>query len=752
MGAIEHLKTLVREYSPFGVLAPQKPRHLLALLETLQENYGRWHRAWKVLNGPCNGCAVQTDGLKDNVLPHQPHLCLVRMGLIEEVLRDEADLSAFADAAKVARMGNDRIERLGRLTGPMLWRRGEKGYRTVSFAEAYDLAAEWIEGRRGSRCGFFTTSKAVGNEEYYAFQQFARVVGKTNNVDSCARQCHAASVTALKATVGVGASSGTLSDFMNTDVLVLAGTNLANNQPLTLRYIEKGRARRGGRPYVIVINPYREPGLERYWVPSSPRSALFGSRICDDFVQVRAGGDIAFFNGVVKILIEESLLTGEHRAFIETRTNGFEKLADALAGQSIDDLAEAGGATTEQMRRVAMVLARCENAVFCWGMGLTQHRRGTDNVKAIMNLALVLGQLGKAHAGVAPLRGQSGVQASGECGVAPDIFPGGSTVNAESAKRFSAVWGAKVPARRGLATGKMIETADRGKIELLMSLGGNLRETMPDRRYVQRVLSKVPYRIRLDVMMNSEAMIEPGEASLVIPIRNWYEWDSVFTTTATDRTIRAFRGTLPMRWAGLPESWFALREIARRVLGDELRGFSYQSTQQIREMMARTIGVYEGIASLSQPHRQMQWGGEYLFKNGFTNMPQHRAVFSVLKPDAHKVPEGCLMLSTRRGFGQWNSQHRISVAKDSLTGATTRKAVLMHPDDVASLGLNHGERIRVTAEHGASVEGVCWADGGMRPGHVQAFWPLANDLIRRGVYDKPSCEPDYNVVVRVVKI
>ncbi len=749
MSLQDKTRAIFERYAPFGVLARKKPRHFLAVLRTLRETHGSWHKAWQMLNGPCNGCAVQTDGLRDNVLPNSPHFCLVRLGLLEEALRKDAPPRAFADAAKIRKLGNDRIERIGRLTSPLLWRRGGKGYEPISFDDAYALAGGWITEQRGDACGFFTTSKAVGNEEYYAFQQFARVVGFTNNVDSCARQCHAASVTALKATVGAGVSSGTLSDFMNTDVLVLAGTNLANNQPLVMRYIERGRATRGGRPYVIVVNPYREPGLDRYWVPSSVRSALFGSKICDEYVPVRIGGDIAFFNGVLKVLIEDALLTDKHRTFIQTRTSEFEGVAELLAKSSLDELAGAAGVPIEKIRRVAMVLARSENALFCWGMGLTQHRRGTDNIKAFVNLALATGQLGKPNAGVAPLRGQSGVQASGECGVAPNVFPGGAPVNESSAERFSEFWSAPLSAKPGLATGPMIEAAECGDIKLLMSLGGNLRETMPDRSFIEKTLRKTPYRIRLDVMMNSDALIEPGEASLIIPIRNWYEWDSVFTTTATDRTIRAFRGTIPRDHRDLPESWQALKQIAGRVLGSDASGFDYAHTQAIREMMDRTIGVYEGIADLSEPHRQMQWGGPYLFRNGFAGMPDNRARFATVEHDRTKTPAGYLTLTTRRGFGQWNSQHRVGANKDSLSSAVSRRDILMNPQDASDRSLVADQKIRLTTPAQASILGVCRPDADVRSGSVQAFWPLANDLIPLGIYDQPSTEPDYNVAVRI---
>ncbi len=744
----DELSSAVTKYTPLGILNNRKPRHFKGIASMMGDTYGQWHKAWKVLNGPCNGCAVQTDGLRDNVIPHSPHFCLVRLGLVEEALRPLAAPDAFADVAAIRKLGNDAIERLGRVGTPLIWRKGTSGYQPISFEEAYDLAAEWIRKHRGDECAFFATSKAVNNEEYFTFQQFARVVGQTNNVDSCARQCHAASVTALKSTVGVGASTGSLSDFVEADALLLAGTNLANNQPLVMRYIEQGRRKRRGKPFVIVVNAYDEPGLDRYWVPSQWRSALFGSQICDEFVHVRTGGDVAFFNGVLKILIEDKLLTDDHHAWIDQHVSGFDELRSALSEQSIADLSEQSGASHEQLRRVAMVLARSPNIVFCWGMGLTQHRTGTDNVKGIINLALVLGQLGRTKAGLAALRGQSGVQATGECGVAPNIFPGGVPIDATSASHYGTLWGATLSDNPGLPTGKMVTAAANGDINVLCGLGGNLRDTMPDRSFIERALSRVPYRIRFDVMMNAETMIEPGEASLVIPIRNWYEWDSVYTTTSTDRTVRAFQGTLAGENKHLPEAWIAFREIAKRILGDDLTGYNYANTQDIREMISKSIIMYDGIERLRYPHQQMQWGGQYLFRDGFTNMPNNKAVFSILKPDLPEVPEGHLLLSTRRGFGQWNSQHPPAVRKDSFSGATTRQAILMHPDDVARLSLEHKQPVTVTSKVG-STKGVCWSDDHVRPGHVQAFWPVANDLIEYGIYDEPSCEPDYNVAVTI---
>ncbi len=742
-------KNWLAEHVPFGIMQPNKPRHFLAILDTFAENWGQWHKAWRVLNGPCNGCAVQTDGLRDNVLPNSPHFCAVRLSLIEEVLRPDFDPCILSDVRKLRRLSNTTIERLGRIPTPVIRRRGDKGFATLTFDEAGDLAAQWIAKHRGDTCGFFTTSKGINNEEYFAFQQFARVVGGTNNVDSCARQCHAASVAALKSMVGLGASTGSLSDFIEADLLVLAGTNLANNQPLTVRYIEHGRRTRGGKPYIIVVNAYRERGLERYWVPSSPRSAVFGTKLCDQFVQVRTGGDVAFFNGVLKLLIDEQLLSPARRKFIQDRTLGFDEVRQSLAAQSFEHLEAHSGVPRTVMLDVARRLAASENSLFVWGMGLTQHATGSDNVKSVINLALALGQLGKPDSGLAALRGQSSVQAAGECGVAPNIFPGGAAVTRESASRLAEIWNGPVPDRPGLATGPMLEAIDAGAIKLLVAMGGNLHDTMPDRAFVRGALNRLPYRIRFDVMLNREALIEPGEALLIIPVRNWYEWSSVFTTTSTDRTIRAFRGTLDGAHRHLPESWRALAAIARRVLGEGVPGFDYASTDDIRRSMDRCIPMYRGIDALDAPHKQMQWGGPFLFADGFPDMPGGKAHFAALTPANRAIPDGHFAVSSRRGWGQWNSQHLAGVRKDTFTGATSRRAILMHPADAQSLQLARFDEIELMAPHGATYRGFCWPDDAQQPRHLQVFWPSSNDLFPRGMYDPASMEPDYNTFVTV---
>src|SRR5262249_46286701 len=259
---------------------------------------------------------------------------------------------------------------------PMVHRRGDDRLHRVSWDEALGIVAEELRETAGERMGFFATSRGLVNETYYAFQKAARLLG-SNHVDLCARLCHPASVAGLKDTLGIPAPTCSLKDMIGSDLVVIMGSHLANNQPVTMKYLTYAK-RRGTR--IVVVNPMREPGLERYWVPSDVRSALFGTKLMDDFFQVAVGGDIGFLNGVLKHMIERGWTDP---AFIAARTAGFEDLAAQLAREPWESLERAAGLSRADMLRFAEQYARAKSAVFVYSMGLTQHRFGVGNVKAL---------------------------------------------------------------------------------------------------------------------------------------------------------------------------------------------------------------------------------------------------------------------------------------------------------------------------------------------------------------------------------
>jgi molybdopterin-dependent oxidoreductase alpha subunit len=731
--------TLLSRIVPFG-LGQVKPHHFREMAAVVWENKTELPYAWNILrHGVCDGCSLGPRGLRDDVMDGI-HLCTTRLKLLKLNTMGALNPSRLGDVERLGRLNNEKLRALGRLPYPMIRRKSERGFTRVSWDEALDVVGAAIRHASPQRMGFFATSRGVTNEVYYVFQKLARTLG-TNNVDLCSRLCHAASLYGLKATLGVGAPTCSLTDLIGADLVAIFGSDLANSQPVTTKYLYYAK-KKGTR--VAVINPMREYGLERYWVPSVPASALFGTKLMDDFFQVRVGGDIAFINGVLKALIEMNRLDHE---FIAHHTDGFDGVKEALRHQPWETLERGSGLPRLQMERFAQIYSHAKNAVFVYSMGLTQHEFGVDNVKAIVNLALARGMLGREKCGIMPIRGYSGVQGGGECGAEPDRFPGGFEMNEENARRFSNLWRHPVPSAPGLRVTQMIDAAHKGELELLYSVGGNLLESLPDRRFVGEALARVPVRVHQDIVINRTMLVDPAEVVVLLPGQTRYEQRGGGTTTSTERRIR-FTPEIPGHRVGesLPE-WEIPCLVARRAMPNGALLFPYADAQEIREEMGRVMPIYQGIELLKQEGDSLQWGGPYLFKGGnFSNMPDGRALFSALTPPEHTVSDGRFYLSTRRGK-QLNSM--TFGTNDRLTGTKRRDAIFIASEDAENLGLADGASVLLRSDTGEMAGVIQLAP--VKIGTLQAYWPEANVLIARRT-DPVSGEPDYNTEVRIEKI
>jgi molybdopterin-dependent oxidoreductase alpha subunit len=710
-------------WKPFG-LGEQKPHHYLAIAQAAWENRDNLAYAWRILDhGVCDGCSLGPAGLHDDTL-EGVHLCLTRLQMLRLNTMPAMDAGRLEDAAALTGWPERELRGLGRLPYPLLRRRGDRGFRRITWDEAVEMAGARLAAADPHRVAFYTTSRGLTNETYYVAAKVARLLG-TNNIDNAARLCHAASTVALKQAIGWGASTCSYSDWIGTEFLAIFGSHLANNQPVSVKYLHYAK-KAGTR--IVVVNPYREPGLERYWIPSVTESALFGTRLMDDFFQVRVGGDIAFLNGVLRHLIENNWVD---RDYVRANTTGFDELQREVLAQRWEDLERLSGLTRAEMHRFAQQYGRARTAVFIWSMGLTQHRFGVDNVKALINVGLARGIVGRDKCGLVPIRGHSGVQGAAECGAVPGDFPGGFPVNGENAARFSELWGAPVPSWKGMSTAQMIEAAAAGALDVFYIIGGNFLDTMPDPERMRVALERVPLRIHQDIVVNNSMLAEPGEAVLLLPGQTRYEQRGGGTLTSTERRIR-FSPEIPGPRIGESRAeWEILQAVARRAGAS----VNFAGAGAIRAEMDRVMPLYAGIKDLRQEGDAIQYGGPHL-------QPKGKAVFSVVRPPEN-LPEGQrFYLATRRG-NQFNSI--LYSDPDPLTGAH-RDEVFMSADDAARLGLRSGDRIRLRSETG-EFTGRCRLEP-VAPGTLQAFWPEVNRLITCAV-DPMSGEPDYNTWVTV---
>ncbi len=726
----------IKRWSPFGVLADNKPRHYREMLRVLWENRGRWGYAWRILrHGVCDGCSLGTTGLRDEVLPG-PHVCLTRLKLLRLNTMGPIRHDAWTDASKLDALTNEQLHQLGRLPYPMLRRAGETQFRRISWDDATKLVADKLANSDPDKVGFFLTSRGLTNETYYMMQKLARIAG-TPHVDSCARLCHAASGTGLKQTIGYGAPTISLTDLIGTDLIFIIGSNLPNNQPVSTKYLNAAR-KAGSR--IIVVNPFKEPALERYWIPSVASSAVFGSRLMDEYYPVRPGGDIAFMSGILKALDE---IDGFDEAFIEQHTTGFEPFREQLKRTTWNEITQESGVSEAELRALGEQFKQAKSAVFVYSMGLTQYEFGVQNVKMVVNMALSRGMIGREKCGILPIRGHSGVQGSAECGADADKLPGSLEITDENCERLEREWQHSIPRRRGLRAAHLLDHAKEDGLDLLYLVGGNHLETMPDRAGARRGLSNVKLRVHQDIVLNSSTLLPAKEAVLLLPAQTRYEQKSGGTSTSTERRIR-FTPEIPgPRIEEARAEWEIPALIGKQLKPDQPKLFDYSDTQQIREEMSRVMPLYRGIEKLSHEGDAMQWGGPNLGTQGFPNMPDGKARFSVVNIPRVDVPEGRFLLTMRRGK-QFNS---ITYGnRDPLTNNSERSDVLLDPRDISELGLNSGDRVRLFNDH-ASMEARV-RPGPCRRQHIQGFWPECNVLLQPK-YDPESGEPDYNTAVGI---
>jgi len=724
---------------PYG-LNEQHPNAYKDILETIWENRDSLAYARRILrDGCCDGCSLGTSGMHDWTMKGI-HLCALRLKLLRLNTMPAMDWHLLEDVAALRNLPVRHLSRLGRLPVPMVRHRGDKGFRRITWDEAIDIAAEGLHATDPKRMAWYITSRGLTNEAYYAHQKVARFFG-TNHVDTSARICHAPSTAGLSATVGCAATTCSYSDWIGTDLLILVGANIANNQPVTTKYLYYAK-QKGTK--VFVVNPYLEPGLQRYWVPSVPKSALLGTRFADDFFQIHVGGDIPFFHGVLKHLIENNWVD---RAFIAQRTVGWEELESKLSGLSWEALEHGSGKSRADMLRFAEAFGKARHAIVVWSMGITQHRYGSDNVRAIVNLQLARGNVGRPNTGLMPIRGHSGVQGGAEMGGMPGALVMGVPVNEENAKRFAQpdFWGFSPPVWKGLTAAHMILAAERGEIDALWQSGGNFVDTLPEPDRVKKSVANIKLRIHQDICVSSNMLVDPADTVLLLPTRTRYEQRGGGTETSTERRI-IFSPEIPgPRLPETKDEWeipvlVALRADSRHAA----QAFPWKDTQGIRNEIDRVCPTYKGIANLRNKGDNFQYGGPRLLTDHFLT-PDGKGHFSAVELPEERIPAGKFHLATRRGK-QFNSI--IHGKKDPLTGAT-RDDILISQEDAARLGISNGDPILLHNDRG-EFRGRARIDR-VKPGSLQGYWPEVNVLVPAGCLDA-SGVPDYNAIVDVVPI
>ena len=719
---------------PFG-LGQTKPQHFRDMAKVVWANRDNLPYAWKVLSkGVCDGCALGVAGFHDWTIKGV-HLCMTRLNLLRLNTMPPLEVKLLADLSKLKSLRNDQLRELGRLPYPMLREKGAKGFRRVTWDEAYQRIAARIRNSDPRRIGFFVTSRGVTNEVYYMAQKAARFLG-TNNADNAARLCHSPSTGAMKHALGVAATTCSYKDWWGTDLIIFFGANPANDQPVTTKYLHEAKEQ-GTK--VVMVNPYREPGMERYWVPSNAKSAVFGTAIMDYWFPVSQGGDIAFLYGVIKLLVENGWYDN---SFVEQHSEGFRDLKDQAQAFAWPALEKQAGLSRSSMLEFAELIRDANKAVLVWSMGITQHHFGGDAVSMILNLGLLKGFVGRDKCGLMPIRGHSSVQGGAEMGAYSTVFPGGKPINSENAAQLSKQYGFTVPDWIGLTTTEMVEAASRGELDLLYCLGGNFLRTLPDPTYVAEAMAKIPLRVHQDIIVTDQMFIDGEGDVLLLPAKTRYEQDDGGTETITERRI-VFSPEIPRQVGEAKAEWKILRELAAATFPERASLLGCETGWVMRKEIAHVVSFYDGFQNMEQTGDAFQYGGPHLCADWKFPTADGKAHFRTVPLPKIEREAGVFEVSTRRGK-QFNTLIYDQI--DPMTGAA-RDAIFMNPDDAAELHLVNRDRVVLVNELGRLKGRVFVA--AIARGNLQVFWPEGNVLIRRGLVDNLGGVPDYNAQVRV---
>jgi len=589
------------------------------------------------------------------------------------------------------RFGFDFVNHPDRLTKPLIRKEGwskdvevngnfKDIFREATWDEALELVADRLsrikEEHGPDSLGVLSSAKFT-NEENYLAQKFARAVLGTNNVDQCARLCHASTVVAAAAAFGDGAMSNSIADIGKADLLFVIGSNTTECHPIIGRIVRQ-RVKSGGAKLIV----------------ADPR-AIQLSKLATIHLRHKPGTDVALLNAMMHVIIEG----GRHdQKFIEERTEGFEELAEAVKRYPPERAQDITGIPQAQIVRAARLFAGAERAVIIYSMGITQHTTGTDNVKSIANLLMLTGNMGREGTGFSPLRGQNNVQGACDMGALPNVLPGYQQVtNAEVRQKFASAWKCTIKDKPGLPVTEMIEAALQGKIKAMYVLGENPVLSEPHTAHTKQALQQLEFLVVQDIFPTETAAL----ADVILPAAAFAEKDATYTST--ERRVQKLTKAVDPPGEAKPD-WQIISLLASK-MGYP---FDYPSTMEINEEMTSLTPIYGGMHyDRLEGGYGLQWpclnrehpGTPTLHQGRFTRgLGKFHAV--EYKPPAESVSTDYpLILTTGRVLEHWHTgsmSRRTRVLHDLCPNG----AVDIHPDDALRLGIMDGDMVTIASERG----------------------------------------------------
>ena len=638
--------------------------------------------------------------------------------------------------ADLSRQSDYWLGHQGRLTHPMVRRAGATNYEQISWEEAFSLVAAELNGLAHPDEAIFYTSGRTSNEAAFLYQLFVRQFG-TNNLPDCSNMCHESSGLALKEVIGVGKGTVKLEDFELADAILIIGQNPGTNHPRMLSTLQRA-ARRGAT--IISVNPLAELGLTRFKHPKDVLG-LFGSgtKIAKHFVQVRLSGDLAFFKGLCKEILEvEAKRPGQviHREFIEEKTSGFEDFRSAIATASWEEIVEQSGVARPQIREIAEVVMRSKSMIACWAMGLTQQRQAVATIQEVVNLMFLGGHIGRPGAGVCPVRGHSNVQGDRTMGIwerMPNTF----------LDKLRDTFEFEPPRKHGWDVVESIKAMHRGEAKVFFAMGGNFLSATPDTEFTAEALSRCNLTVHVSTKLNRAHLIT-GKRALILPCLGRTDLDLQATgpqfvsVENSMGIVHTSRGNLEPPSDELLSEPAIVARLAVATLGTRTKvnwPHFVEDYDRIRELISRVVPGCEEMNA-----RVRKRGGFYLpnaARDAAYNTKTGKARFAVSAIETIPLEAHQFLMTTLRSHDQYNTT--IYGLDDRYRGIFNgRRVVLMNPDDMKEHGWNAGDRLDITSHF--------WNEGKKELRTAPRFLAVPYEIPRRCV---ATYFPEANVLVPI---
>ena len=682
----------------------------------------------------CKACGLGMGGQRGgmiNELDEFPSVCNKSVQAQSTDIQGPIPLPVFDHTiADFKELSSHEIEHLGRLGTPLHKAAGSDKFEPIGWDDAIARTVERFSASAPER-SFFYASGRSSNEAAFVLQLMARLYGSTN-INNCSYYCHQASGDGLATTIGTGTSTVELADLGKSDLIFVLGANPSSNHPRFIHQLKNCRERGG---HVVVINPAKEPGLVKFAVPKSPKSLLMGGNdIASEYLQPKIATDVAVFKGIAKSIIENQQHNVE---FIAEYTRNFDAYLADIEGTSWSEIESITGLSRDDIHAVAEVYAHSENAVFAWGMGMTHHLHGVDNVEAIANLAMLRGMLGKPGAGLLPLRGHSNIQGVGTVGVKPVLAEDVFTAIENELK-------ITLPRNKGMDTMACLQAAERGDIDNALMLGGNLYAASPDSQWAETSLDNIPFKVFLTTTLNQGHVHGcDNSESIIFPVLARDEEHDPTSQESMFNYVRLSDGGID-RLDNLRSEVDILSDIGMGVVDKSSFDFStFKKHTTIRHAIAKSIPGMQDLADIDVAKK------EFFIRNRIKhtpefNMPDNRAVF-IVNPHDHpeeRKAQHAFTLMSIRSEGQFNSI--IYEESDSYRDTKHRHSVLMNEDDIAALGLKEKDKVTLRSDTG-EMRNLDVVAFDLPRGNIAAYYPEANVLVGQTV-DQRSRTPAFKSV------